>query len=88
MFVDGTFRSQLVAQEHELLELRDAHKDLKHQLRRREKVDKEVSGLKSIISSQDDQVTNEFNKISASWEFTVCCIRLLSCEQNLRKREL
>ena len=85
MLVDGTFRSQLVAQEHELLELRDAHKDLKHQLRRREKVDKEVTGLKSIISSQDDQVTNEFNK---TWEFMLSCIRLLSCEQNLRKHGL
>lgn len=51
-----TFRSQLVTQEQELLELRDGNKELKHQLKSKEKVHKEVTGLKSIISTQDDMV--------------------------------
>ena len=51
-----TFRSHLMSQEHELLELRSANKELKHQLKSKEKVYKEVVGLKSIISSQDDKV--------------------------------
>lgn len=51
-----TFRSQLVTQEHELLELKDGNKELKHQLKSKEKVHKEVAGLKSIISTQDDTV--------------------------------
>ena len=63
VFVDTTFRSQLVAQEHELVELRDSNKDLKHQLRRREKVDKEATRLKSIISSQDDQVSSRSHQV-------------------------
>lgn len=51
-----SFRSQLVAQEQELLELRETNKELKHQLKSKDKVHKEVAGLKSIISSQDDKV--------------------------------
>lgn len=51
-----TFRSQLVTQEQELLELRDGNKELKHQLKSKEKVHKEVAELKSIISTQDDMV--------------------------------
>ena len=51
-----TFRSQLVSQEEELLELRETSKEMKHQLKSKDKVHKEVAGLKSIISSQDDKV--------------------------------
>lgn len=50
-----TFRSQLLAQEQELLELRNSNKELKHQLKSKEKIHKEVADLKSIISSQDDK---------------------------------
>ena len=51
-----------MAQEHELLELRSVNKELKYQLKSKEKVYKEIAGLKSIISSQDDKV-NEYFKL-------------------------
>ncbi len=56
VFIEGTFRSQLVAQEQELMELGEANSDLKHQLKSKDKVHREVTKLKSIISSQDDTV--------------------------------
>ena len=55
-YLEGTFRSQLVAQEQELMELGETNSELKQQLKSKEKVHKEVAKLKSIISSQDDTV--------------------------------
>ena len=59
-FVEGAFRSQLIAQEQELMELRDSNCKLAHELKSKERIHKEVAKLKTIISSQDDTV-------SANW---------------------
>lgn len=51
-----SFREQLVAQETELSQLRATVKELKQAKASREKTSKEVASLKSLVSSQDEQI--------------------------------
>ena len=56
MFSEVAFRAQLVAQEQELNELRGSVKELKHQVKSKDRMVSELQKLKEIITSQDEQV--------------------------------
>ena len=51
------------------MELGETNSELKHQLKSKEKVHKEVAKLKSIISTQDDTVWIIFKIQAACWAY-------------------